>query len=195
MNINIGGTKKWNVITPEYKKLWTVMDIAGKPDILYNINSRELFPLKDNVVNNYYTSHTLEHIKPWIVLYVLREMYRTLKPGGLIYIIVPDFYIAMQKYMEKDFNWFIKNHGRKRIKNHYPNTMLGHLTLWYCSSPHEKIKSGHNSAFDWETLKWYVNEAGFKNIKQREHDKCSKIFKGLSFKKQAKTSLYLEAEK
>ena len=99
MNINIGGTKKWNAVAPEYRKLWKIMDIAGKPFIHYNINSNEPFPLKDNSINNYFSSMTLEHVEPQILPFFLSELHRTLKPKGKIRIIVPDVKKAIQSYM------------------------------------------------------------------------------------------------
>ena len=64
MNINLGGTKGWDKIDPKVRDNWYVMDIAGQPDYLYNINSGEPFPFKDSSIDNYYCSMTLEHAAP-----------------------------------------------------------------------------------------------------------------------------------
>lgn len=45
--------------------------------------------IKDNTVDEYITSHFLEHVQNFELL--MSEIYRTLKPGGVIRIIVPHF--------------------------------------------------------------------------------------------------------
>ena len=46
-------------------------------------------PFNDNSVDEIFTSHTLEHIENKDVPFVWEEMYRVLKPNGIIDIIVP----------------------------------------------------------------------------------------------------------
>ncbi len=188
MNINIGGTKKWSSVAPEYRRLWCVMDIAGKPDIHYDINSEKLFPLIDNSVDNYFSSMTLEHIEPQILPFFLKELYRTLKPEGKIRIIVPDIKIAIKKYLLN------ATKGGVFRPLYYPNTSLG-LLMAYFYTPKKKGRDGHSTVFDWETLVYVFNQAGFKNVKRKMHGECSKIFKGLDFQRYEKHGLYMEVIK
>lgn len=195
MNINIGGTKHWQKVNPLVRKSWMVMDIAGRPDYKYDLNSGTFFPFGPNSINNYYSSHTLEHIKPELIGFVLAEIYKSLRPGGLIRIVVPDVSLAIQKYVNCDQRWLNEKQGKAAKRHGYPQTMLGHLMLWFYSYPKGTVRSGHNTVFDWKTLEYYFRLIGFKNIKRMQYEKCSPIFKGLDFFRHAETSLYLEAQK
>lgn len=56
------------------------------------------FPLNcnDNVWDGVFTEHTLEHLYPNQAIQLLKELYRTMKPGSWLRITVPD----LQKYID-----------------------------------------------------------------------------------------------
>lgn len=195
LNINIGGTKGWHKIDPAITKLWKVLDVVDEPAFQYNLNSGTFFPFGDGDVDNYYSSHTIEHIIPELVGFVLNQMHRTLKPGGLVRIVVPDVSLAIQKYVDHDKTWLHKRQGKSTKKHGYPETMLGNLMLWFYSQPKGTERSGHNTVFDWETLEYYFRGAGFRNIKRSSFGKGSPIFNGMDFPRHEHVSLYLEAVK
>jgi predicted SAM-dependent methyltransferase len=194
-NVNIGGTKGWDKVSESVRKNWYVLDVAGRPDYKYDLNSGHFLPFKNNVVDNYYTSHTLEHILPCKIEVVLSEIYRTLKPDGLIRVVVPDAALAIRRYVEGDSKWLMQRQEGARKRHGYPETSLGRLMLWFYSEPKGTTRSGHRIVFDWETLQWYFEKAGFRNITRLKYSECSEVFKGLDFSRHAKVSLYLEAQK
>jgi len=57
------------------------------PDLLRNIERG--LPFSDSVVDEIFTSHTLEHINPDLIHFVISECWRVLKNGGLLKVIVP----------------------------------------------------------------------------------------------------------
>ena len=188
MNINIGGTKKWNTVALECRKFWKIMDIAGRPDIHYDINSNLPFPLENNSVSNYFSSMTLEHIEPQILPFFLSELYRTLKPKGKIRIIVPDVTKAIKNYM------LGVDKGGVYRPPYYPNTALGLLMACFYTAK-KKGRDGHNSVFDWKTLVYVFKQAGFNKIEKKTFEEYSKIFEGLDFLRYKDHGLYMETTK
>lgn len=80
------------------------------PDIIADI--RTLKPIKNNSVDEIFTSHTLEHVSLDDLFHTLRTFYRVLKPGGKITIIVPDTFRACKDWVDgtittKQFEWVI----------------------------------------------------------------------------------------
>ena len=188
LNIDLGGAKHKRTING----LWKIMDINPKADYVYNINSKKPIPLKDNSVDNYYVSMTMEHIFPSLQLFVLSELKRTLKPGGLIRIIVPDSEIGIK--------WYLKEPKKLKQKGLPSKT-------WFLSwdeyrkiigvifTEDRKKTSGHKNMFYMETMKWLLSKAGFKNIKRLEYNKCSPIFNGKDYERYRDYSIYVEVTK
>jgi predicted SAM-dependent methyltransferase len=58
----------------------------------------DLFGIPDEVVDALYCSHALEHMKIAQVEDTLREWNRVLKPGGLLFVSVPDLKV-MARYV------------------------------------------------------------------------------------------------
>ncbi|MHA2120008.1 MAG: class I SAM-dependent methyltransferase [Promethearchaeota archaeon] len=195
LNVNIGGTKNWKKINPKIRRQWKVMDIAGDPDYKYDLNSRKSFPINDKSVDNYYMSHTLEHIDKNNVIFVLLEIRRTLKSGGLIRIVVPDIKMAIIYYIKGDTKLLSKG-VKGHAQDFYPKTLLGKLLPYFHSttkSGNEK-RTGHLTVFDSNTLIWYLAEANFNKIQLRDYSQKSEVFEGLDLQRYKSFSIYLEAK-
>lgn len=67
------------------------LDINPKSDADIIVNIEKGFPFFDNSFNLVYSNHTLEHIDPKKLVFVLEEIWRVTKPNGKILIIVPHF--------------------------------------------------------------------------------------------------------
>src|SRR5665811_1875556 len=66
------------------------MDILPLTGVDFVINLEQgINIIADNSVDEYYSSHFLEHIHEFDLL--MSEIHRTLKPGGICTIIVPHF--------------------------------------------------------------------------------------------------------
>lgn len=199
LNIDIGGRK--NKFLPD--DTWEIMDIIPKEKYVVDLNSCDRFPLEDNSIDNYYTSHTLEHVKPKRILFVFQEIYRTLKPGGTVRIVVPDFCIGAKWYLQKDKQ--LLNEKGIHGPDWYPPTLLGRLLAWM-KTPDEFVyakdrteerlfRSGHAMVFDYETLVYYLTKAKFTGIFKLSCDVCSYVFLGKDIERYKDYSLYVEATK
>jgi len=188
LNIDVGGMKHERTI----KGLWKIMDINSKSDYIYNINSGKKIKLKDDSVDNIYTSMTLEHVKPSLQLFFLSELKRILKSSGLIRIIVPDSEVGIKWYLSEPKK--LRQKGNPSKPDFYPDTKMGRLLAWFFTEDREKL-SGHKMGFDMETLNWLLDKAGFKNIKRLKYNECSPIFKGKDYKRYMEYSIYVESNK
>ena len=84
--INIGcGTKQHQM------KCWLNLDIDPKckPDVVCNIEKG--LPFKNNTFNEVYSAHTLEHIHPDKVRFVISEIIRVCKPEAKVTLFLPYF--------------------------------------------------------------------------------------------------------
>jgi predicted SAM-dependent methyltransferase len=101
--INVGGGNY-------FRRHWKVLDFPsahydwarGAIDYPHDLTSASPFPLPDQSVAFYFCSHTLEHIPQEHVGHVLREMWRTLQPGGAARFTMPDFEIAYAALLARD---------------------------------------------------------------------------------------------
>ena len=63
-------------------------------------------PFRDNTVDAIYSHHVIEHLPDQFLPAHFREMYRCLKPGGMIRVGGPNADSAIRKYLEGDLAWF-----------------------------------------------------------------------------------------
>lgn len=114
--INIGGGLF-------FRPHWRVMDhvspfypFAGKYiDIDIDLMDDTDFPLEDNSVAIFYSSHTLEHIPQEFCQHILDEIYRCLEPGGVVRLTMPDYDILRQA-VERQDEVFYKSQMAKGLK-------------------------------------------------------------------------------
>lgn len=183
--IDVGGEKNRDSLGT-----WRTIDIRPGADYILDLNDFKYFPFKD--VDAYYSSHTLEHLSPDRVEKVLSECYRTLKPGGKVRIVVPDIKVGIKWYLENPQELIAK--GRPFKPEHYPTTPLGYLLSWFYT-PDKGNTNGHRMAFDWKTLLYYMDNAGFKDIIKMKYNRCSDIFIEKDIERYRDFSIYAEAVK
>jgi len=66
------------------------MDDTLKVDIVHNLENAPM-PIEDGVIDEIYTSHTLEHLSGLGYMHAMNEFWRILKVSGEVKIIVPYF--------------------------------------------------------------------------------------------------------
>jgi hypothetical protein len=90
------------------------------------------YPLKcpDNYWDGIFTEHTLEHLHPASTLALLKELYRTLRPGCWIRIVVPDVskyvdYYCGKTSHEKFSVWQPRGAALRSVAQNFQ-----HMALW-----------------------------------------------------------------
>lgn len=66
---------------------WINVDGFGDPDVMWDLNKTP-WPWRNEAVDAIYMNHVMEHLADWIIAF--KECARILKPGGSLYINVPD---------------------------------------------------------------------------------------------------------
>lgn len=111
--INIGGGHY-------FRRHWRVMDfpsnwyrfLNGTIDYKFDLTNPAPFPLEDNSVSFFYSSHTLEHIPQRYCQYIFDEIYRCLKLGGAVRLTMPDFDLAYEAFKMRREDFFVGNKGQ-----------------------------------------------------------------------------------
>jgi len=90
---------------------WTNIDLypageAPSPHIFYDLMSLQPLPLPDGRAELVYCSHTLEHVTDDAVRNALREIYRVLRPGGVVRLVTPDIDLAYRAWRDRDHAYF-----------------------------------------------------------------------------------------
>jgi len=79
---------------------WGILPNDAWPKNTVWMNLTEKFKFQDNSVDFIFSSHTFEHLTYEEASFVFKECYRVLKPKGVIRIIVPDFRVLVNQYLE-----------------------------------------------------------------------------------------------
>lgn len=158
--------------------------ISFKSDKIFRWDLRKKLPFDDNTFKGVYSEHCLEHLNPNDSFFLISELCRVLKPGGIARIIVPD----AERYVDY--------YNRK--KEGKDTTEMANFNGW--NSGGEALRGltcflGHYTLYDYELMKASCVEVGFSKVMN-----CS--FRGSKIKELNQddpnriwNSLYVEATK
>lgn len=167
----IGGMRK--------VKGWEILNAVPGPSVDHLCNANDLSQFSDGTFSEIYASHVVEHLDYKDELAAtLKEWWRTMKPGGKIYISVPDLDILAEFILSKD---------KLTIDERFYVMMMmfgGHLDKY----------DYHVVGLNEEFLKDFLKKAGYINIKKVDrfdiiNDSSNMKFKGVAI------SLNITAEK
>lgn len=156
------------------------------------------FPLRfaDNSFRGVYAHHSVEHIDYKDGHGLFREVHRVLKPGGVFRIVVPDLEVFIRAYASGDeearariFSLLPAHHmqGLPGIKT--PMEMIDHMFR-------DNKFNRHLSAWDWETARYRLSEAGFSRVmRQTVNVSLIPALAGHDKRDWERHSLYVEAVK
>lgn len=78
---------------------WNNIDCVTTSGVVYH-DVRKPLPYPATCFDAVYASHVLEHLTPREGERFLRELYRTLQPGGVVRIVVPDLEMICREYLK-----------------------------------------------------------------------------------------------
>ena len=101
------------------------------PFINYNLMDLVPLPVKSNVAEIVYSSHTIEHVSDEAVRNMLREAHRILKPGGYIRLTTPDMALECGAYKRGDrrFYYWIPAYSRQGCWERFCKIPLSEATI------------------------------------------------------------------
>ena len=99
IGINLGCGLKWKLGN------WGGADeeITGE-----RLDSKTIFPYKENSLKFAYSSHFFEHVDNIVALNLFNETYRVLQPGGTFRVTVPSISALANKFKSNDVDFFEK---------------------------------------------------------------------------------------
>jgi predicted SAM-dependent methyltransferase len=166
--------------------------------IYMNLNKK--WKYKNETVDIVYASHLFEHLTLKSAKLFLEEAFRTLKPGGVIRIVVPDLYKTVKKYIHEYENentldpteyimWAINMHREGQYGN---VSFLKGIFLELQGYPHQ-----HKFMYDEKSLKHRLQNFGFIEILSQEYGNSKYIdsIKDVEGKSESYLSIYIEAKK
>ncbi len=153
--LNVGGNGK-DIPLPDYYAGYehVLLDIAPGPgvDIVMDARKLELWEGAMPYFDAVYCSHNLEHYYVHDVQTVLRGFYKLLKPGGTVWIVVPDADVVFKALAD----------GADLFDYAYQNVMW-HDMLYGANIYVQRCGDGwaHKTAFTEARLRKVLLEAGF----------------------------------
>ncbi|MFM7641450.1 MAG: class I SAM-dependent methyltransferase [Cyanobium sp.] len=121
-------------------------------------------PFPDSTVTSIYASHVLEHIPVQGLTALLRECYRSLKPGGSISICVPNARLYIEAYLNG--RCFLDRTSSKCWQQgwHETGSLIDQVNYIAFMGGHHKFM------FDEENLPSLLRQAGFEGASLRSFD-------------------------
>ncbi len=114
---------------------------------------RNGIPLADNSVHLYHMSHLLEHLTLEEAHNLLAELWRTLKPGGLVRISTPDARTIVRRYLQDDMAYFNAIQPPEFISALTQGEKLSRILF--------SGDYAHRGVYDFEMLKAFLVRVGF----------------------------------
>jgi predicted SAM-dependent methyltransferase len=180
--INMDGS--WNARLTNHRlarRIATLLKLLPKHACTIGWNGKVLshdlrrpLPFKDNSLDAIYGSHVLEHLYLNQAEKLLKECFRTLVPGGVVRLVVPDLRSMVLAYLNRENS---EQTMGKTYKT--PGDELNHKLLLRVSCvPEENIFyklyrtltnfHSHKWMYDVESLSWHISNAGFVEVAQKE---------------------------
>jgi len=78
---------------------WINIDFSPIDNRVKKVNLLRTLPFKNESFDVAYSSHFLEHLSPQNAKSLLQEIYRILKPKGILRIVVPDMENIARTYL------------------------------------------------------------------------------------------------
>jgi len=91
-----------------YKIGWINVDaniLTARIDVWADLRNK--LPFRDNSVDAFYSHHVIEHLPDGALPFHFRDMYRCLKPGGVVRIGGPNGDEACRNFAEGNRDWFV----------------------------------------------------------------------------------------
>jgi len=139
---------------------WLNVDIEPKAAGIAYMDATKAFPLPENTFAYVYSEHMIEHISLDDGLYMLKECYRIMKPGGVIRLVTPnlrflmEFYTGAKSDTQAAYKEFSKRYFKQPVLFNDAVVINNFFRDW-----------GHKFIHDEDSLHGILKIAGFQAIR------------------------------
>lgn len=153
LHVGCGGSRDIPVLQfQDYRQIRVDIDPTVFPDEVDDI--RTLAKFENESADGIFSSHNLEHLDEQDVPLALRTFWRVLKPGGVAFLMVPDFRLACE--------WVADGRGEEIVYESpagpiCPLDMIFGYRAWTRGNEWQRHKTG----FTVERLTAKLGDAGF----------------------------------
>ena len=106
-----------SVFSPE----WNNLDLYRAKDVVYYDLNKGI-PFQAGVFDAVYSSHVLEHFPRGKGEFLVKEVFRVLKPGGAVRLVLPDLEGIVREYLKNIEN--LRNEASKQNQQRYQWSVL-----------------------------------------------------------------------
>lgn len=181
LNLGCGKNYEYGYVNADFYSFKNII-IHGSKKLEWYLDLRYPFKCKDSVFDGVFSEHTIEHLYPEQVEYLLRELYRVMKDEAVLRITVPDLEKYVSYYRE-DINGELQNEFNKRYKTGCE--AIRNLTQNYF----------HLSVWNYEEIAKCLSSVGFKNVEKMEYGESKMPELLLDRSERTWETLYVEAVK
>ena len=173
---------------------WINIDFTQFKNVQYVFDCRKELPFAAGSVKGLFTEHFFEHLDfDEEVPEFLKEVYRTLQPGGCVRIIIPDAEKYLHAYCSPSWDKL----KQTRPLNDDLTDAMGIKYHTKMQLINEVFRQGgeHKYAWDFETLSYALRKAGFIEVFKKDYLKTSDQILAIDMESRRHESLYVEAIK
>jgi SAM-dependent methyltransferase len=171
------------------------------PKNLRTHDVRKGLPYEDNCLLYLYSSHCFEHLYRDQARRFLGECLRVLKPGGILRLVVPDLELLIRQYTHAGQGQDQNARGElpadafvRQLLMVRESAPLGIVDRWF--KPILGKHTIHCWAYDWQSLRARLLEAGFTNVRRCSYLESSiPDIEFLDLAEKKDESLYVEGSK
>jgi predicted SAM-dependent methyltransferase len=174
---------------------WINIDYGQHKNVNHVFDCRKSVPFADNTVKGMFCEHFFEHLDYFNeVPYFLASCYHSLQNGGVLRIVVPDAEKYMIGYCTEGWDYL------KKVRPLNENLIDGLMGMQYQTKMqliNEVFRQSgqHKYAWDYETMKLALENAGFSKIYKMDYLKSNDSKLEIDQLIRKPESLYVEAIK
>jgi len=143
---------------------WVNVDLMSLKNVSFTFDTRRKLPFKDETVARIRVEHFFEHLdKDFEVPSFLNECKRVMQPGAVLRIAVPDIEKFIEAYSKNDSQlWLNLGYDITNLPAGFDTkvAILNHIF---------RQNGEHKYAYDFEALRYVLNQHGFKQITRQEY--------------------------
>ncbi len=138
---------------------WLNADINPMHEEVILMDATQSFPFEDNTFDAVFSEHMIEHITFSEGVFMVKECYSILKPGGTIRLSTPDIKFLIDLYREpkSEIQQKYIEFSNRYFKDNRPLSDTVVINNFFKDW-------GHQFIYDFKTLEYILQQAGFTDI-------------------------------